>query len=309
LTPHHAASIPRPIAGTVPDPAEERHRLIEKLRERRKRRLERLPAWIRRYSEYIPDDQSVKKWRIARLMGKGFFRRELWSFKPQYAAMGVGIGAFVMVTPTPGIQAIFAILLCYLLRGNIPIAFFMSWISNPFTTLPINIMNLWAGYLVLGMKFPEHIDMDKITSFTWLFKEALLPITIGSLVIGSILGVLGYFAAFGFAHWQRRSNMILAIKERYTYKLRIKERMQARMLRRMQALERQLAGDTSGDEADAPTAEHKRLDDDGEHDYHHDPVELATEGASNETISDAVEVPPVDSTTRTSDPVVPPNAP
>lgn len=60
-------------------------------------------------------------------------------------ARGVAVGLFIALTPTVGLQTVLMLVFCLLLRGNFPVAFAVSWISNPITLGP-----LYLGYYVVG---------------------------------------------------------------------------------------------------------------------------------------------------------------
>lgn len=60
-------------------------------------------------------------------------------------ARGVAVGVFVGLSPTVGFQTLLMLLGCVALRANFPIAFVVSWVSNPLTMAP-----LYLGFNQLG---------------------------------------------------------------------------------------------------------------------------------------------------------------
>src|SRR6478672_3153171 len=69
---------------------------------------------------------------------------------PRGVAMGLCVGVFFLI---PGIQIIGAALFCLPVRGNIPIAAGMTFLTNPFTT-PFLIL----ASLPIGSLFGFHAD-------------------------------------------------------------------------------------------------------------------------------------------------------
>ncbi len=60
-------------------------------------------------------------------------------------ARGVAVGVFVGLSPTVGFQTLLMLLGCVALRANFPIAFLVSWVSNPLTMAP-----LYLGFNQVG---------------------------------------------------------------------------------------------------------------------------------------------------------------
>lgn len=121
------------------------------------------------------------------------------------AARGVSVGLFVGLTPTVGIQTIFMIAGCVLLRGNFPAAFAVSWLSNPITMAPL----YWAFHELgelLTVLLP--ISLDIIPE--WMFEGAGDTMTftaIGSLLVAIPFSLGGYLATHALSRWiesQRR---------------------------------------------------------------------------------------------------------
>src|SRR5579862_8691996 len=94
---------------------------------------------------------GLSKLKDNRWINHPFFKKYITSntflFKSnrESIARGVAIGLFVAILPILPFQSLLAILLTILLRANLPIAFFISWISNPFTIAPIAYFNYYIG--------------------------------------------------------------------------------------------------------------------------------------------------------------------
>ena len=74
-------------------------------------------------------------------------------------------------------------------KGNLVLAALGTWISNPFTYLPIYFINYKIGKLLLrnsnDIVFDLNFEANNIWSQGWFFIARLL---LGSLLIGLLLG-------------------------------------------------------------------------------------------------------------------------
>ena len=139
-------------------------------------------------------------------------RQELWRFTrrsvPRGVAVGLLVGIFALI---PGIQIIGAALMCVPVRGNIPIAALMTFLSNPATTPLILAASIW-----LGNKLGYHADVDtfyglyergaSLGDWTgWLLSDAAPAMLIGLFIISTISAAIGYLiASFSWTAWIRR---------------------------------------------------------------------------------------------------------
>ncbi len=139
-------------------------------------------------------------------------RQELWRFTrrsvPRGVAVGLLVGIFALI---PGIQIIGAALMCVPVRGNIPLAALMTFLSNPATTPLILAASIW-----LGNKLGYHADVATFYSLyergaslgdwaSWLLSDAAPAMLIGLFIISTISAAIGYLiAAFGWTAWVRR---------------------------------------------------------------------------------------------------------
>jgi uncharacterized protein (DUF2062 family) len=196
--------------------SEDRKTFLERLRRRREhRQRKRLPAWMLRVSGWMPDAAGIGKSWVGRALGKSLMRRECWSFKPHHAALGMAIGMAVAWTPTIGVQMFITAALCCLFGANIPLGVVLSWSSNPIFYAAAT----YVGYIVLGMGWPRFpADAGLVDIVQLAFKEGFFPMCVGSVVLGVPAGVLTYFSAYGFIHWQRRHHFMATLRERSALK-------------------------------------------------------------------------------------------
>ena len=110
---------------------------------------------------------------------------------PGYKARGLAIGVFCGCFPLFGLQTVLGIGLASLFRGNHLLAISGTWISNPFTYLPLYLLNYKVGSAIL---FPgrnvSHFDMlnwQALWGHGWIFGSRLF---LGSFLMGLFWGAL-----------------------------------------------------------------------------------------------------------------------
>ena len=129
---------------------------------------------------------------------------------PKAIAGGLGLGTFIAFTPTMGVQLILAVVVATFLNLNRPAAMIPVWITNPITVAPIYTFNYWLGcriwdgppisevtglFLDIGktMARLEIWDIqEQIFAVLHMGKDVLIPLLLGSLFIGAIIGAVVY---------------------------------------------------------------------------------------------------------------------
>lgn len=127
-------------------------------------------------------------------------------------ALGAGIGFFVGMTPTMGIQMLIAAGIATLFRANRITAILPVWVTNPLTFIPIYVTCYKVGYWItgLGISIPAvHREIEALHAIQEaeggyaaframlnLSMEVLLSLTLGSFVVGTILGTIGYVLTY-----------------------------------------------------------------------------------------------------------------
>lgn len=104
-------------------------------------------------------------------------------------ARGAAVGIFVGLTPTVGVQTVLMIVGCALVRGNFPIAFLFSWVSNPFTAPPLYLAFRAIGDTMFNPIVRQFMQVNDTAD------EALLQAVftgLGSLVVAVPCAVAGY---------------------------------------------------------------------------------------------------------------------
>jgi uncharacterized protein (DUF2062 family) len=124
-------------------------------------------------------------------------------------ARGVAIGLFVALTPTVGVQTLMMLGACLLVRANFPVAFGVSWISNPITMAP-----LYYGYHLLGDRLFSPIIETGLDLAGYGERAAIeaVYLALGGLLVALPLSIAGYFLTnWGWRRWvvHRRAQKLL----------------------------------------------------------------------------------------------------
>ena len=157
-----------------------------------KRRRLRQKSWLKRRFRLI-------FLKLIRLRGQ-----------PVVIAKGLAVGAFAGCFPLFGLQSLFGIFLAAIFRGSKVAAVAATWISNPFTYVPIFIFNYKIGKLLLGTKDTVllPLDIESFNAFKELGSTFAITLLTGSFVVGTILAFITYFYSLAILErWRHRRQL------------------------------------------------------------------------------------------------------
>ncbi len=143
---------------------------------------------------YLPPAAQVRNHWLLSWLGHRLHHPRLWHLNRRSVAGAAGVGLFVAFLPLP-FQMVFAALGALWLRVNLPLAVALIFITNPLTMGPVYYACYKLGASLLG-DAPIEIGNSFRPSVEWLFVEIATiwrPLLAGSLVIGGISGLLGYW--------------------------------------------------------------------------------------------------------------------
>ena len=162
--------------------------------------------WQRFLHKNTPTREQVLASRWLKPFGHRIAHSELWRFTrrsvPRAVFAGLFIGIFLMV---PGLQIVGAALLCMPMRGNIPVAAAMTFLSNPLTTP----FFLYAA-IDIGGRIGFHTDLASFTALRgkdvgvwlqWLWSDAAPALISGLFLIGLGVALAGYIVALVVWRW------------------------------------------------------------------------------------------------------------
>jgi len=170
-------------------------------------------GWLARtFTNSMPSREQLAESRWMKPFGQRVLHSEFWRFTRRSVPRGVAVGLFVGVFfLIPGVQIIGAALFCLPVRGNIPIAAGMTFLTNPFTTPFLIIASIPVGNL-----FGFHADKTAVMEMyarsapisewlAWLASDAAPALISGLFIIALASAAIGYLLSiFGWRWWQAR---------------------------------------------------------------------------------------------------------
>ena len=117
---------------------------------------------------------------------------------PLFNAKGIAVGVFSGCFPFFGLQTAIGVFLAQIIKGNLILAAIGTWISNPFTYIPLYLLNYKIGLLFFNDKTNNLIDPNLIEFNFWkqgwfVTSRLLLGSSLVGLFLGSLSGTLSYF--------------------------------------------------------------------------------------------------------------------
>ena len=124
---------------------------------------------------------------------------------PSQRALGFGVGIFSGCFPFFGLQTLMGVFFARMLNGNSILAAVGTWISNPFTYVPLYYFNYRVGSLLLKADKEivdiRHITTDELWFQGWHLSSRLV---LGSTCVGIATGIVGglflYFSLKKFSN-------------------------------------------------------------------------------------------------------------
>ena len=163
----------------------------------------------RLFKRYMPDPTSIREHKSLRFLGKLLHDPNLWHLNRHSVARGMAVGLFAAFLPIPA-QMLVAAALAVVVRGNMPIAVSLVWLTNPITMPAVFFCTYQAGAWLMDV--PARHLPDELT-WEWISGELSTlwqPFLLGSIVVGLVLGVIAYFGVMMYwrwwvsRHWARR---------------------------------------------------------------------------------------------------------
>lgn len=165
--------------------------------------------WLaRRLARHMPSREQMAESRWIGLVGRRVLNSEYWRFTRRSVPRGVAVGLFVGVfLLIPGVQIIGATIFSLPVRGNIPIAAGMTFLTNPFTTPFLILASIPVGNLI-GF----HADPGAVLAMYrrgasvgewagWLATDAAPALVSGLFVIALASGAIGYVLSVVVWRW------------------------------------------------------------------------------------------------------------
>ncbi len=113
---------------------------------------------------------------------------------PEYLARGMASGVFSGSFPLFGLQIIIGVALATIIRGNRIMAAAATWVSNPFTYLPIFAFNYQVGQWLLGGEPTQGFtNLDTLRGWMDMGTDVSIKLMLGSTVVGTVAAIASYY--------------------------------------------------------------------------------------------------------------------
>ena len=124
--------------------------------------------------------------------------RRVWrlSGTPHAIALGVAAGVFASCTPFFGFHILLAMLVAWVIRGNLVASALGTFVGNPLTFPLIFFVVFEVGQFMVGAP-PGHVDpeIEEVVQQAGAFDRLLphiVPLLVGALPVGIVLGCVFY---------------------------------------------------------------------------------------------------------------------
>ena len=116
---------------------------------------------------------------------------------PFFNAKGIAVGVFCGCFPFFGFQTLLGLFLARVARGNLFLAAVGTWISNPFTYVPLYFFNYKVGSSLLRNSPDINFDKNLMIEELWEKGSVFsLRLILGSTLVGSFLAFISGMLVF-----------------------------------------------------------------------------------------------------------------
>ncbi len=151
--------------------------------------------------KYMPDENKLKSHRYLSWLGRHLHEPNLWHLTRKSVSRAFFVGLFCAFIPLPS-QMLIAAVISLFARSNLPISVGLVWVTNPLTIPPMFYFAYWIGTVLLDTPLQDVQFELTLEWFTNGLSSIWLPLIVGALTCGTLLGLCGYFAMQGFWVWR-----------------------------------------------------------------------------------------------------------
>ena len=110
---------------------------------------------------------------------------------PFFNAKGLAIGVFSGCFPFFGLQTLIGVFFAKLAKGNVLLAAIGTWISNPFTYIPLYYFNYKVGSIFFNTSRSQIIEKSLLVDDLWKQGRIFsLKLLLGSSCVGFLLALI-----------------------------------------------------------------------------------------------------------------------
>ena len=118
---------------------------------------------------------------------------------PRFKAKGLAVGVFSGCFPFFGLQTFLGLFLAKIIKGNFFLAAIGTWISNPFTYVPLYYFNYKVGALLMpppnNFIIEPKLLREELWRHGWFFSSRII---LGSSIVGLIFGLASGLLLYSF---------------------------------------------------------------------------------------------------------------
>ena len=163
------------------------------LRQQRKRGIHKRKRkdWWQRTREYLWPSMGFLAWfRWLEL----HIKRQKGSHHT--IALGIAIGVLAGSFPIMG-QILAAVFIAWILRASMPLAGLATFISNPWTYLPLMAWDYKLGVLLMNIEDPKPLHemagfREVLNNFLYFWEHYYAPMLLGAFITGIVLACVVY---------------------------------------------------------------------------------------------------------------------
>jgi len=127
---------------------------------------------------------------------------------PPRAALAFAIGVFVGWTPAFGFHTLIGLAVAFIFGLNRVAVLAGTLINNPWTIVPMYSLSAYLGSLIVGSEavLPQIEGLTTWSDVGDLFAQLrpwIVPLTVGTLVLGSLCALLSFPIALYTIRWSR----------------------------------------------------------------------------------------------------------
>ena len=116
---------------------------------------------------------------------------------PFFNAKGLAIGVFSGCFPFFGFQTLIGVFFAKLAKGNVLLAAIGTWISNPFTYIPLYYLNYKIGSIFFNTSSNKILEKSLVIDDLWKQGRLVsLKLLLGSACVGFLLALICGSIAF-----------------------------------------------------------------------------------------------------------------
>lgn len=170
-------------------------------------------------SKLAPAHGSDKFHKLTQKLPKRFQDPHYWHLNRESVSVGVSAGVFADFMPPFG-QMLIAAVIAFYKKGNLGLAMLVTFISNPFTYLPIYYLCYQLGEAILSLfdwgsqhlsrEDAAGLSMQNIMNHPLDYLFLLVPMTLGGFIFGVVFAVLSYY----LVHFAWRKQVVNAWERR-----------------------------------------------------------------------------------------------